>query len=93
MTPKALVTILQRAWSDPDVGPALAGCLAVAGREGTLRTGCELARTRERRAKTGTLTNASALSGYVRVRTRSRSSRTARASERRTRRRTGSRRC
>ena len=65
LTPKALVTILQRAWADPDIGPALFRALPVGGRDGTLR---------HRRlgpavhAKTGTLTNASALSGYVRHR-------------------------
>jgi serine-type D-Ala-D-Ala carboxypeptidase/endopeptidase (penicillin-binding protein 4) len=65
LTPKALVTILQRAWADPAVGRALLAVLPVGGRDGTLRhRGLGPAV----RAKTGTLTNASALSGYVRGR-------------------------
>src|SRR5437763_2166098 len=36
LTPKALVTILQRAWADPDLRPALFGLLPVSGRDGTL---------------------------------------------------------
>ena len=94
MTPKALVTILQRASSDPDVGPALAGCLAVAGREGTLRHRMRAAPARGNvRAKTGTLTNASALSGYVRDRYAFVILQNGHASARLTRRRTGSLRC
>jgi serine-type D-Ala-D-Ala carboxypeptidase/endopeptidase (penicillin-binding protein 4) len=69
LTPKALVTILQRAWADPEVGRLLAGCLPLAGRDGTLRHRMRSAPARGNvRAKTGTLTNASALSGYVRRR-------------------------
>jgi serine-type D-Ala-D-Ala carboxypeptidase/endopeptidase (penicillin-binding protein 4) len=69
MTAKALVTILQRAWADPDIGPALMKALPVAGREGTLRHRMRSPPARGNvHAKTGTLTNASALSGYVRNR-------------------------
>ena len=65
LTAKALVTILQRAWSDPDLGRVLVRVLPVGGRQGTLRhrrLGPSV------RAKTGTLANASALSGFVRGR-------------------------
>jgi D-alanyl-D-alanine carboxypeptidase/D-alanyl-D-alanine-endopeptidase (penicillin-binding protein 4) len=66
LTPKALVTILQRVWADPGLGPVLFGVLPVAGRDGTLRHRLRSAPTRGNvRAKTGTLTNVSALSGYV----------------------------
>lgn len=69
MTAKALVTILQRAWADPEIGPVLMQVLPVAGRDGTLRNRMRSAPARGNvRAKTGTLTNASALSGYVRNR-------------------------
>jgi serine-type D-Ala-D-Ala carboxypeptidase/endopeptidase (penicillin-binding protein 4) len=69
LTPKALVSILQRAWADPDVGPLLYRTLPVAGREGTLRHRMRAGPARGNvHAKTGTLTNASALSGYVRDR-------------------------
>jgi D-alanyl-D-alanine carboxypeptidase/D-alanyl-D-alanine-endopeptidase (penicillin-binding protein 4) len=66
LTPKALVTILQRAWTDPDVGPILFGLLPVSGRDGTLRHRLRKAPARGNvRAKTGSLEDASALSGYV----------------------------
>jgi D-alanyl-D-alanine carboxypeptidase/D-alanyl-D-alanine-endopeptidase (penicillin-binding protein 4) len=69
LTAKALVTILQRAWADPDIGPLLFRILPVSGRDGTLRHRMRRAPARGNvRAKTGTLTNASALSGYVRDR-------------------------
>jgi D-alanyl-D-alanine carboxypeptidase/D-alanyl-D-alanine-endopeptidase (penicillin-binding protein 4) len=69
LTPKALVTVLQRAWTDRDLRPVLFRILPVAGRDGTLEN--RMARPPARgnvRAKTGTLENASALSGFVRER-------------------------
>ncbi len=69
MTPKALVTILQRSWADIDLRPVVFGILAVSGRDGTLHD--RLARPPARgnvRAKTGTLDGVSALSGFVRER-------------------------
>jgi D-alanyl-D-alanine carboxypeptidase/D-alanyl-D-alanine-endopeptidase (penicillin-binding protein 4) len=69
LTAKALVTILQRAWVDRDLRPVFFRVLPVAGRDGTLRDRLRRAPGRGNvRAKTGTLTNASALSGYVRER-------------------------
>jgi D-alanyl-D-alanine carboxypeptidase/D-alanyl-D-alanine-endopeptidase (penicillin-binding protein 4) len=69
MTPKTLVTILQRAWADPEIGPALVDVLPVAGRDGTLRHRMRSGPARGNVvAKTGTLTNASALTGFVRAR-------------------------
>jgi D-alanyl-D-alanine carboxypeptidase/D-alanyl-D-alanine-endopeptidase (penicillin-binding protein 4) len=69
LTPKALVTILQRVWADRDLRPAVFRILPVAGRDGTLehRLGRPPARGNVR-AKTGTLDVASALSGFVRER-------------------------
>ena len=69
LTPKALVTILQRAWADPDLRPALFAILPVSGRDGTLEDRMTRPPARGNiRAKTGTLDNVSALSGYVRER-------------------------
>jgi D-alanyl-D-alanine carboxypeptidase/D-alanyl-D-alanine-endopeptidase (penicillin-binding protein 4) len=69
LTAKTLVTILQRAWADREIGPALLDALPVAGRDGTLRHRLRDTRARGNvRAKTGTLANASALSGFVRRR-------------------------
>jgi D-alanyl-D-alanine carboxypeptidase/D-alanyl-D-alanine-endopeptidase (penicillin-binding protein 4) len=69
LTPKALVTILQRIWADCDLRPAILRILPVAGRDGTLRDRMRRAPARGNvRAKTGTLDNASALSGFVRDR-------------------------
>jgi D-alanyl-D-alanine carboxypeptidase/D-alanyl-D-alanine-endopeptidase (penicillin-binding protein 4) len=69
MTPKALVTILQRGWADREIRSVLFGVLPVSGRDGTLqaRMGRPPARGNVR-AKTGTLNGVSALSGYVRER-------------------------
>jgi D-alanyl-D-alanine carboxypeptidase/D-alanyl-D-alanine-endopeptidase (penicillin-binding protein 4) len=69
LTPKALVTILQRAWADPDLRPVLLRVLPVAGRDGTLEDRMTRPPARGNvRAKTGTLDDVSALSGYVRDR-------------------------
>lgn len=70
LTPKALVTILQRAWDDRDLRQVLFRILPVAGREGTTLED-RLTKPPARgnvRAKTGTLDVASALSGFVRER-------------------------
>lgn len=69
LTPKTLVTILQRSWADRELRAVLFGILPVSGRDGTLED--RLTRPPARgnvRAKTGTLDDASALSGYVRER-------------------------
>jgi D-alanyl-D-alanine carboxypeptidase/D-alanyl-D-alanine-endopeptidase (penicillin-binding protein 4) len=69
LTPKALVTILQRSWADREIRSALFGILPVSGRDGTLEDRMARAPARGNvRAKTGTLDDASALSGYVRER-------------------------
>lgn len=69
LTPKAIVTILQRVWADRDLRPVLFRILPVAGRDGTLKDRMERPPARGNvRAKTGTLDVASALSGYVRER-------------------------
>jgi D-alanyl-D-alanine carboxypeptidase/D-alanyl-D-alanine-endopeptidase (penicillin-binding protein 4) len=69
LTPKALVTILQRAWADCDLRPVLFRILPVAGRDGTLEDRMTRPPARGNvRAKTGTLDGASALSGFVRER-------------------------
>ena len=69
LTANALTSLLRAAWLDPDIRPVLRGALPVAGVNGTLED-------RMRRgpahgtvlAKTGTTTEASALSGFVRDR-------------------------
>ena len=69
LTPKALVTILQRIWADRDLRSVVLHLLPVSGRDGTLRDRMRRAPARGNvRAKTGTLDNASALSGFVRDR-------------------------
>jgi D-alanyl-D-alanine carboxypeptidase/D-alanyl-D-alanine-endopeptidase (penicillin-binding protein 4) len=69
MTPKALVTILQRSWADRETRSVLFGILPVSGRDGTLEDRMTRPPARGNvRAKTGTLDNVSALSGYVRER-------------------------
>jgi D-alanyl-D-alanine carboxypeptidase/D-alanyl-D-alanine-endopeptidase (penicillin-binding protein 4) len=69
MTPKALVTILQRGWADREIRSVLFGVLPVSGRDGTLEDRMSRPPARGNvRAKTGTLNGVSALSGYVRER-------------------------
>jgi D-alanyl-D-alanine carboxypeptidase/D-alanyl-D-alanine-endopeptidase (penicillin-binding protein 4) len=66
LTPNALVALLTTMWTDDEVRLELLASLPVAGRTGTLhnrmRSG---AATGVVRAKTGTTSNASALSGFV----------------------------
>jgi D-alanyl-D-alanine carboxypeptidase/D-alanyl-D-alanine-endopeptidase (penicillin-binding protein 4) len=66
MTANALVALLAAMWNDPGVRPELLAALPIAGRTGTLddrmRRGPA---TGVVRAKTGTTSNASALSGFV----------------------------
>jgi D-alanyl-D-alanine carboxypeptidase/D-alanyl-D-alanine-endopeptidase (penicillin-binding protein 4) len=65
-TPRALATLLQAMWRDPDLEPYLIRALPIAGETGTLQY-----RMRNGpahgvvRAKTGTTDNSSALSGFV----------------------------
>jgi serine-type D-Ala-D-Ala carboxypeptidase/endopeptidase (penicillin-binding protein 4) len=66
LTANALGSLLQVAWSDPTVGPALLASLAVAGVNGTLQHRLRKPPARGRvLAKTGTTDTASSLSGYV----------------------------
>jgi serine-type D-Ala-D-Ala carboxypeptidase/endopeptidase (penicillin-binding protein 4) len=66
LTAKALGEILEVAWSDPRVRAAFVSALPVAGINGTLEDRLRKPPARGRvLAKTGTTSNASALSGYV----------------------------
>jgi D-alanyl-D-alanine carboxypeptidase/D-alanyl-D-alanine-endopeptidase (penicillin-binding protein 4) len=69
LTTNALTTLLRAAWLDPEVRPALRAALPVAGVDGTLadrmRSGPAHGTVL---AKTGTTSEASALSGFVRDR-------------------------
>jgi D-alanyl-D-alanine carboxypeptidase/D-alanyl-D-alanine-endopeptidase (penicillin-binding protein 4) len=61
-----LTTVLRAAWQDPTIRPEFVAHLAIAGVDGTLRGRLRGARTRHVvRAKTGTLSSVTALSGYV----------------------------
>jgi D-alanyl-D-alanine carboxypeptidase/D-alanyl-D-alanine-endopeptidase (penicillin-binding protein 4) len=69
LTARALGGILRAAWSDPDVQPYFTAALPIAGISGTLHDRMRTPPARGNvRAKTGTTTLASALSGYVRKR-------------------------
>lgn len=65
LTARLLVATLRSAHDDFSLGPELLAALPVAGRDGTLRTRAPGARERVR-AKTGTLTGVSSLSGFAR---------------------------
>ncbi len=66
LTANALAALLQVAWSDPNVRPAFLAALPVAGVNGTLEDRLRKPPARGRvLAKTGTTSDASALSGYV----------------------------
>jgi len=69
LTANALTGILRAAWADPTVRPAFVAALPVAGVSGTLEDRLRKPPTRGRvLAKTGTTSDASALSGYVSTR-------------------------
>jgi serine-type D-Ala-D-Ala carboxypeptidase/endopeptidase (penicillin-binding protein 4) len=66
LTANALGALLEVAWADPVIRPALLAALPVAGVSGTLENRLRKAPARGRiLAKTGTTNDASALSGYV----------------------------
>jgi D-alanyl-D-alanine carboxypeptidase/D-alanyl-D-alanine-endopeptidase (penicillin-binding protein 4) len=66
VTAWSTVELLRWAWRDPEVQPEYAAQLAVAGVDGTLHKRLRGESTRRRvRAKTGTLDDVIALSGYV----------------------------
>jgi serine-type D-Ala-D-Ala carboxypeptidase/endopeptidase (penicillin-binding protein 4) len=66
LTPNAIAAILRAAWSDPAVRPTFTAALPVAGVSGTLHDRLRTPPARGRvLAKTGTTSDASALSGYV----------------------------
>ncbi len=69
LTAGALVGILQASWTDPEIRPFLVAALPVAGVNGTLEDRMQRAPARGNvLAKTGTTSDASALSGYVKSR-------------------------
>jgi D-alanyl-D-alanine carboxypeptidase/D-alanyl-D-alanine-endopeptidase (penicillin-binding protein 4) len=66
LTARALGSLLELAWADPEIKPTLVAALAVAGVNGTMEDRLRKAPARGRVvAKTGTTNNASSLSGYV----------------------------
>ena len=69
LTANALAATLKAAWADPTVKPAFVAALPVAGVNGTLEDRLRKPPARGRvLAKTGTTSDASALSGYVSTR-------------------------
>jgi serine-type D-Ala-D-Ala carboxypeptidase/endopeptidase (penicillin-binding protein 4) len=69
LTANAVAAMLKAAWSNPEVKPAFVAALPVAGVNGTLEDRLRKPPARGRvLAKTGTTSDASALSGYVSTR-------------------------
>ena len=69
LTANAVAATLKAAWADPTVKPAFVAALPVAGVNGTMEDRLRKAPARGRvLAKTGTTSDASALSGYVSTR-------------------------
>ncbi|HUK95005.1 MAG TPA: D-alanyl-D-alanine carboxypeptidase/D-alanyl-D-alanine-endopeptidase [Gaiellaceae bacterium] len=69
VTAKEIAAMLEAAWSDPSLRPYFVGALPIAGVNGTLSDRMRRPPARGHvLAKTGTTTNASALSGFVRGR-------------------------
>lgn len=69
LTANSVAAVLKVAWSDPTIKPAFVAALPVAGVNGTLQDRLRQPPTRGRvLAKTGTTSDASALSGYVTTR-------------------------
>jgi serine-type D-Ala-D-Ala carboxypeptidase/endopeptidase (penicillin-binding protein 4) len=65
-TPRALASLLQTMWRDPDLAPYAVRALPIAGETGTLQYRMRSGPARGVvRAKTGTTNNSSALSGFV----------------------------
>jgi D-alanyl-D-alanine carboxypeptidase/D-alanyl-D-alanine-endopeptidase (penicillin-binding protein 4) len=65
-TPRALASLLQAMWGDPDLEPYVLNALPIAGETGTLDHRMRSGPARGVvRAKTGTTDNSSALSGFV----------------------------
>jgi D-alanyl-D-alanine carboxypeptidase/D-alanyl-D-alanine-endopeptidase (penicillin-binding protein 4) len=66
LSARTLCRVLAAAYADPRVGPELLASLAIGGVDGTLSARFTHSRAARRiRAKTGTLANVTALSGYV----------------------------
>jgi D-alanyl-D-alanine carboxypeptidase/D-alanyl-D-alanine-endopeptidase (penicillin-binding protein 4) len=66
VTAQSVVSVLRWAWLEPEVGPEFVAQLSVGGVDGTLHKRFRQEITRRRvRAKTGTLDDVIALSGYV----------------------------
>jgi D-alanyl-D-alanine carboxypeptidase/D-alanyl-D-alanine-endopeptidase (penicillin-binding protein 4) len=69
LTANALAALLRAAWNDPSIRPTFVAALPVAGVNGTLEDRLRTPPARGRvLAKTGTTSDASALSGYVSTR-------------------------
>jgi D-alanyl-D-alanine carboxypeptidase/D-alanyl-D-alanine-endopeptidase (penicillin-binding protein 4) len=69
VTPAMIVTLLEKLHADPKHRDAFAATLPVAGRDGTISTRLRATRAEANAtAKTGSISNVRALSGYVRTR-------------------------